>query len=157
MGPCQSASVIGVGKGPWIENSSKDACTKGHSPNFVFLSQYGRNTWITNKNTFPNLLQRWDKAKYHFKNISIQRSTTLRKIECNKHRELEIKVQKLQNNITNGTDHDTKAYPQAKTEPQQLDALKIKIKYAEEGKESTHYFYSLEQRNQIQETINVLT
>ena len=35
MGPCQSASVTGVGEGPWIENSSKDACTKGHSPNWV--------------------------------------------------------------------------------------------------------------------------
>ena len=71
-------------------------------------------------------------------------------------------MHKLQNNITNGTDLDTKAYLQAKTELPQLhekdlDALKIRtqIKYAEEGKKSTHYFYSLEQRNQ--ETINVLT
>ena len=142
----------------------KVAPPTGWIQKYVFLSQYGRNTWKTNKNTFPNLLQRWDKAKYHFKNISIQRSTTLRKIDCNEHRELEIKAQKLQNNITNGTDDDTKIYPKAKTELQQLqekdlDALKIRtqIKYAEEGKKSTHYFYSLEQRNQIQETINVFT
>ena len=109
------------------------------------------NTWITKKTTFPNLLQWWDKAKYHFKNISIQQSSTLRKIEGNERRRLESKVQKLQNNIANGNDHDTKAYLQAKTELQQLhqkdlDALKIRtqIKYAEEGEKSTRYFYSLE-------------
>ena len=120
-------------------------------------------TWITKKNTFPNLLQWWDKAKYHFKNISIQRSTTLRKIERNERRQLELKIQKLQNNITNGTHHDTKAFLQAKTELQQLhqkdlDALKIRtqIRYAEEGEKSTRYFYSLEKRNHTQQTINVL-
>ena len=103
------------------------------------------NTWIMKKTTFPNLLQWWYKAKYHFKNISIQRSSTLRKIERNERRRLESKVQKLQNNIANGNDHD------AKTELQQLhqkdlDALKIRtqIKYAEEGEKSTRYFYSLE-------------
>ena len=122
------------------------------------------NTWITKKTTFPNLLQWWDKAKYHFKNISIQRSSTLRKIERNEHRRLEFKVQKLQNNIANGNDHDTKAFLQAKTELQQLhqkdlDALKIRtqIKYAEEGEKSTRYFYSLERRNQTKQTINVVT
>ena len=122
------------------------------------------NTWITKKTTFPNLLQWWDKAKYHFKNISIKRSSTLRKIERNERRRLEFKVQKLQNNIANGNDHDTKAYLQAKTELQQLhqkdlDALKIRtqIKYAEEGEKSMRYFYSLERQNQTKQTINVLT
>ena len=122
------------------------------------------NTWLTKKNTFPNLLQWWDKAKYHFKNISIQRSTTLRKIERNERRRLEIKIQKLQNNIANGNDHDTKAYLQAKTELQRLhqkdlDALKIRtqIQYAEEGEKSTRYFYSLERQHQTKQTINVLT
>ena len=33
MSPYQSASVIGVGEGPGIENSSKDAVTKGRFPN----------------------------------------------------------------------------------------------------------------------------
>ena len=121
------------------------------------------NTWITKKNTFPNLLQCWDKAKHQFKNISIQRSTMLRKIKRNERRQLENKMQKLQNNITNGTHHDTKTYLQGKTELQQLhqkdlDALKIRtqIKYAVEGEKSTRYFYSVERRNPTQQTINVL-
>ena len=134
------------GNGYWHFNNSllNDQIFNGEINNFW-------NTWITKKNTFPNLLQWWDKAKYHFKNISIQRSTMLRKIGRNECRQLEIKVQRLQNRITNGPHHDTKAYVQAKTELQQLhqkdlDALKTRtqIKYAEEGKKSTCYFYSLE-------------
>ena len=147
------------GNGYWHFNNS---LLNDHTFN-VEINNF-RNTWLTKKNTFANLLQWWDKAKYHFKNISIQRSTTLRKIERNEHRRLEIKIQKLQNNIANGNDHDTKAYLQAKTELQRLhqkdlDALKIRtqIQYTEEGEKSTRYFYSLERQHQTKQTINVLT
>ena len=120
--------------------------------------------WLTKKNNFPTLLQWWDKAKQHFKNISIQRSSTLRKNERAERRQLENKLQRLQDNITNDTHPDAKAYLQAKVELQQLhqrelDAVKIRtqIKFAEEGEKSTRYFYSLERRNQTQQAINVLT
>ena len=35
MSPYQSASASGVSEGPRVENSSKDASTKGHSPNWL--------------------------------------------------------------------------------------------------------------------------
>ena len=118
---------------------------------------------ITKKNDFPSLLKWWDKAKQHFKNISIKRSTTLKKTERTERCQLENKIQRLQNNITNGTHPISKAYLKAKVELQQLhqrelDALKIRtqIKYAEEGEKSTRYFYLHERRIQTQQAINVL-
>ena len=44
MSPYQSASVSGVNEGPGINDSSKDANTKGRMQNNVFLSQHGRIT-----------------------------------------------------------------------------------------------------------------
>ena len=118
---------------------------------------------ITKKNDFPSLLKWWDKAKQHFKNISIKRSTTLKKTERTERCQLENKIQRLQNNITNGTHPISKAYLKAKVELQQLhqrelDALKIRtqIKYAEEGEKSTRSFYLHERRIQTQQAINVL-
>ena len=118
---------------------------------------------ITKKNDFPSLLKWLDKAKQHFKNISIKRSTMLKKTERTERCQLENKIQRLQNNITNGTHPISKAYLQAKVELQQLhqrelDALKIRtqIKYAEEGEKSTRYFYLHERRIQTQQAINVL-
>ena len=87
----------------------------------------------------------------------------LKKTERTERCQLENKIQRLQNNITNGTHPISKAYLQAKVELQQLhqrelDALKIRtqIKYAEEGEKSTRYFYLHERRIQTQQAINVL-
>ena len=130
------------------------------TPKLITFGLYG----LPRKITFlPSLNGGIKRSKQHFKNLSIKRSTTLKKSERTERRQLENKIQRFQNNIRNGSHPDTKAYLHAKVELQQLhlgglDALKTRtqIKYAEEGEKSTHYFYSVEQRNQTQQGLNVL-
>ena len=121
-------------------------------------------TWLTKKSDFTSPLLWWDRAKQHFKSITIKRSTHLRRLERLARQMLENKLLRLQQRLANGTSTDTEAYLQAKTELQhyhlsKLDALttRTQTRYTEEGEKSTRYFYSLERRQQTKHTISMLT
>ena len=120
--------------------------------------------WLTRKNEFNTPLHWWDTAKTYFKNIAVKRSTQIRKGRRHACRQLENKIQRLQEKLANGDRTTSEAYLQAKIELQRyhLDdmaaiAARTKIKYAEEGEKSTRYFYSLESHRQSKQTIKLLT
>ena len=75
--------------------------------------------WLGKKNDFDNPLKWWDKAKLHFKNVAIQRSTQLRKQRRHACKQLEDKLQRLQRKIADGNNSVSAAYLQTKSELQQ--------------------------------------
>ena len=119
--------------------------------------------WLSQKQKFDSPLIWWDKAKQHFKQIAIRRTTTLQKIsqECT---QLERNLEKLQQKAINSSPMDIENYLTMKEKLKQfklpeLEAIKIRTKahFTEEGEKSTCYFYSLEKSQQANHTIKTLT
>ena len=120
--------------------------------------------WLTQKYTFNNQLEWWDKAKYHFKQIAIHHATQQRKVERHDRTKLEQRLHTLQQKASSGTATDVDAYLLAKEELRrhelnELERLKIRTKarFIEEGEKSTKYFYNLEKKRQTDQTIRLLT
>ena len=70
--------------------------------------------WLTRKNEFNTPLHWWDTAKTYFKNIAVKRSTQIRKGRRHACRQLENKIQRLQEKLANGDRTTSEAYLQAK-------------------------------------------
>lgn len=92
--------------------------------------------WLTKKSEFTTPLHWWDAAKYRFKIIAIKRSSQLRKAELHEPRQLEQKIQHLQQKLTANDQTISEQYLEAKTELQQYllresatSAFKMKIKH----------------------------
>lgn len=121
-------------------------------------------SWLAEKETLPNPLLWWDKAKHSFKQIAIRRATILRKIERHERHQLESNLQFLQQKASNGSPADIEKYLLTKEKLKQfeineLEAVKLRAKarFTEEGEKSTRYFYSLEKRQQANHSIRTLT
>ena len=107
--------------------------------------------WLAKKNEFATPLLWWDTAKHHFKIIAIKQSSQLRKQEPHEHKQMECKIQELQQRLADGNQTISEKYLEAKTELKQYYlqetatcAFQTKVQYTEEGKKSARYFYSLE-------------
>ena len=147
------------GKGYWHFNNSL-------LDDDIFTTEINRfwTEWLEKKNEFDTPLKWWDKAKIHFKNIAIQRSTQLQKKRRHARKQLENQLHRLQRKIADGNNSASAAYLQTKSELQHHHlselatvAARTKIHYTEEGEKSTRYFCSLENKQKAKQTIKVLT
>ena len=107
----------------------------------IFTTEINRfwTKWLEKKNEFDTPLKWWDKAKIHFKNIAIQRSTQLQKKRRHTRKQLEDKLHRLQRKIADGNNSASAAYRETKSELRHHHlselatiAARTKIQYTED-------------------------
>ena len=113
---------------------------------------------------FENPLVSWDKAKFHFKLISIHHAKVRGKLLRYERLQLEQQLERLQLKAQSGNASDIKRFLLVKEKLKQLHIrdlestkIRVKARFMKEGEKSSRYFFSLEKQRKADHTIRVLT
>ena len=120
--------------------------------------------WQTKRDHFKSPLVWWDKAKSHFKLISIRRAKIRGKLWRHERLQLEQQLERLQIKAQSGNASDIEQFLLVKEKLKQLDIrdlkstkIRSKARFMEDGEKSSRYFFSLEKQRKANHTIKVIT
>ena len=120
--------------------------------------------WKTKIDHFKSPLVWWDKAKSHFKLISIRRAKIRGKLRRHECHQLEQQLERLQIKAQSGNTSDIERFLLVKEKLKQLDIrdlestkIRVKARFMEDGEKSSRYFFSLEKQQKADHTIKVTT